>query len=223
MQERVPVWLYVAAVVLIALTLVPMALDPQLDRALALVLAGLLTVFLLRGSRVAWVGSLIGAIGQPIEALVTNSLGWADSLSVLLAVCLVMPSSRRYVWHQKHRRPRFKSPRSGWLEKAREFPYVVLAYFGGWEAEVKEAKPLDSGRYRSLLIRTGCCTLGLLILVTATYNWQQTQPSRAMNIIANVTWTLYAVFQVALIALALFYFYRHWSHGRGTTSVKERD
>lgn len=209
-----PVWLYVASIVVVVMSLVQLVVEPQLSRALALGVAIIFAVLLLRGSRIAWVGILIGAVGQPLEAMVDDSLGWRDPLNVLVVALLAAPTSWRFIWKRKHQRSSAVEPKSRWLDNVRNAQYVALAYFAGWDAEVKADQPLDSARYRSLFVRVGVCTGVLLVLVTITYNWQQSQPSSLINIIANVTWTLYAIFQVTLIGLGLFCLYQRRTNGR---------
>jgi hypothetical protein len=220
--ERPPIWIYLAALAMPLSALLPIS-EPRLINLLALLVAIVFAGLLVRGSRVAWIVALVGALGQPVETMVTGGLDWSVPLSVVMAGCLLAPPSLHFIWQSEHRRRVPLRLLSRAYDGARELSYRALAYFAGWETEVLDRKPWEPGRYRSLLVRVGCCTLILLVLVTFTYNWQQTQPSRAMGILADVMWTLYAVFQVAFIALGLVAIYRRLSHGRqASTSGRSR-
>lgn len=218
-QTRTPLWLYLAALAMVGLAL---AVGFRLAAVPAVLVAILLGVLVLRQSRVAWTVVLLGALGQLLEALVVRDLDWTISVNLVIAGCLLAPSSCSFVWRSHGRKQGSEKWLTGFSQGIQDHSYGALAYFAGWETEIKSNEPWEPGRFRSLLIRLGACTLVLLVLVTITYSWQQAQPSRIIDIIANVTWTVYAVFQVALIVTGLFMLVRYLKRDRGASPPSSR-
>jgi hypothetical protein len=214
-------WLLVAGAMLIAQPLALFAVHPSLVKAAAVAVAALVTSLMLRGSRFAWTVALVGAGGRLISAVVSSGQYW-DLASGIIVICLLSPPSIRFIWTQRpHRRV------AGWelalkrpYEAVKASAYGALYQVAEWEGGGSETVSSRKRRsYRLLIWRLGVGCVLLLVLVGVTYNWQHDTGGEApvVRIIASVTWTCYALVQLAFIAVSILALYKHFT-SRGPQS-----
>ena len=222
----VPQWVVCGAAILSGQTLVLFALSPDLIRLGALLVAALVAWLLLRGSRIAWGVALVGAIWQVGNAIISDAHYWEVAIGGIATACLLMPSSIRFVWTDR-------APHGGALERPGVFVkgngkvaailYAALAQFAGRDRP--DTRP-EAGRnarsYGMLVWRLGVACVLLLVAVGVTYNWQHGsgEGSGIANLVASLTWTCYAVVQVAFIVVGLIAGYQYLSRaGRSSNSL----
>lgn len=99
---QVPLGLQIAAAVLVleALALSPVAPRSPFLLVLGLGFDALIVVFLLRGSRTAWIFALAAALLGVASPFVGGAI-WSIGSGLAVASCLLLPGSRRYVWNSE--------------------------------------------------------------------------------------------------------------------------
>lgn len=107
-----------------------------------------------------------------------------------------------------------------WLGRLKIVLGGLLASLAGWdlrEGHANEAR--DRRSYKLLLWRLGVGCVLLLVLVGATYDWEQGSGggSPVVAAIARATWIIYAIVQLAFLSAAVVAIYRHLQ-GDGTES-----
>jgi len=219
-MKRRPPWLLLVAVVgIIGQTLVLFALGPSLVKAASVVVAALFAALMLRGSRLAWGVVLIGAAGQLVSSATLAEGSWALVAGGALVVCLIAPPSVQFVWTQRPHREAgvLQLTVKGSYERIRALAYGALARVAQWEnsASGTDSRPAQRS-YGVLVWRLGVGCVLLLLLVGATYSWQQGsgRDSGIVHAIASVTWTCYALVQLAFIAVVLMAVHQHFTTSR---------
>jgi len=88
-------------------------------------------------------------------------------------------------------------------DRVMTLPYRVLAWVAEWEADSRSARASITARsYRLLIWRLGVSAVLLLILTGAITSWHEGsgQNSVLAAVLAQVTWTSYAIVQLILVA-----------------------
>lgn len=217
--RRPPGLLAVVAVVLVGQTLLSFAFGPSITRAAAIAVAVFVALLLLWGSRFAWVVALIGAGGQLVSSAISTDSNWGLAAGGIVVICLLAPPSVRFVWSKRPHRQAGRLQRAVKrpYERVKASAYAILARVAEWEnGEFLTAATRKQRSYRLLIWRLGVSCVLLLVLVGATYNWQQGsgRGNSIVNVIASVTWTCYALVQLAFIAVSMIAVYRHLTSSR---------
>jgi hypothetical protein len=201
-NRRPTIWLVAASALLIVEAVVLLATSPGDLTAVSLVVSVLLSALVLRGSRLVWVIIVLAAGSQIVSSVTLKEQYLSLATGAIMAGCLLAPSSVRFVWRQG-------SPSGGpWLvvwslsRKIAAAGRYGLSHLAGWDSD--EANRVSAGKRRSyslLVWRLGVGSVLLLLLVGGTYEWQQNSggDSPFINAIARITWTCWAVVQVAFI------------------------
>lgn len=203
-------WLGCAAAVVVGQAVVLFAADPRPLAGAGIVVAAIMAWLMLRGSRFAWAVVAIGvaaqfgqsAVGKEFFALIL----WAGVL-----LCLFTPTSFRLIWIERPQDQggKIRQGVQTHTEKIRAFTYGLVARLAGWKTDVKEA-PGRTVSFGLLLRRLGMTCLLLLVWVGATYSWQQSYDGKSaiVNVIASVTWTLWALSLFAFVIVLLIVGYQ---------------
>jgi hypothetical protein len=211
-------WLVVAAMVLVGQTLVLFILGPSFTKAASIAVAVLFASLMWKGSRFAWTVVLIGAVGQFVSSAIETEY-FSLAAGGVVVLCLLAPASVRFVWTRRPNRgggrPQPTVKRG--YEKVKTLAYGFLSRVAEWENGALETDATDKQRsYRLLIWRLGVVCLLLLVLVGLTYNWQHGsgRESPVVSVIANLTWTFYALVQLAFIAVTIVAVYQHFASSR---------
>ena len=106
---RTPVWIRIAAAVMVGEGLGWLVLHPTIALgAVSLGVVVLLAWFLLRGSRVAWVLAVFWAATQLAAPFTMNQPVWLVGTAAIVLACLLAPPSYTFIWTE--RRSRAKVP-----------------------------------------------------------------------------------------------------------------
>lgn len=192
-----PGWLRIAAAVVVGETLVRLIADPSAPfRVAAVGVAVLLAWLLLRGSRVAWVLVAFGSAAQFATSFTMDQPMWFGGFAAVVLICLLAPSSRRFVWTDRDRQA------GGPLRPAAQRSYsrlLVLPYN-------VESRVVEKGTAlvnRKVIARLAVWVALLILLAGALSVWHD--GSGRDNVIVfvlwKVTWIWLTLAQVALIAL----------------------
>jgi hypothetical protein len=207
-------WLVIGAAVIVGQTLLSFASGPSTIKATSIVVSLFFAALMLRASRFAWVVILTGAAGQMASSVLSTDPHWISVATGTIAVaCLLLPSSVRYVWSPSSHQ------RAGWLQRAVKRPSLsiknaalrLLAQVAQWKDG--ETDPTRKRSYGVLIWRLGIGCVMLLFLFGIAYNWQQGSghDSSIVDIFVNVTWTCYALTQLAFIGVSAVAIYQHFT------------
>jgi hypothetical protein len=192
--------------VLVGQTMVLFAVGPSLTTTAAVVVATIIAVLILGGSRFAWAVALIGVGGRLVSSVISAGDYGALSVDGIAAICLLAPPSVRYVWSQRspHQAGKLQLAVKKPYERVMASAYGVLASVAEWENGHFETNNMQKQRsYKVLLWRLGVACVLLFVLFAVAYNWQQGsgQGSIVVNLIASVTRICYVLVQVTFIAV----------------------
>lgn len=215
--KHAPLWLWVAAVLIVGQALVVFGFNPTFVTSVAIPSALLFALFLLRGSRIAWLVVLTGLVTQPIFAGVGVSQRWTLVSSGIAAVCLLVPETIRFVW-SRNGKPgsasldaveadqnslpcKSNAPKPAHLlgEVARH----LIAWMAGWPTQNANGSGKRLPRsFKVLIWRLGICCVATIVLVGLTYEWQHGsgEGDLYVDIIARISWNLYLLAQISFIA-----------------------
>lgn len=209
--RRPPIWLVVAAILVVCESLMLLAADAPIGlKIIQLAVALLLGLFLLQGSKVAWVVALLGAV---VQLATERHPWWALTATAIFIVSLLAPPSARYVWigALPSRSPRPLGPFSfaplGLSGKIIALPYIGIARVAQWE-DVFQGDAVENAprRYGVLIWRLGVALVFLLLFGGMIHVWQEGSGRNHLivDILASITWTGYVVTQLAfIVALAV--------------------
>lgn len=192
-------------------------LNPEVVSALAFGIAVLVSAFVLKGSRVAWGIASISAGGQVVEAISANRSLWLGILNLAVLVCLLVPSSIRFLWGREQSGEKSEEFGLGKAWQAVQgFLYRSLTIAAGWETSFDGESPSrPSKSYRTLIVRLGLAAVLMLLLIGLTYNWQQETGNDVVpNLIADIVWTSWAVIQVSFVVVVFLALFRHVTSSR---------
>lgn len=204
--HRLPPWLLIAVAVLLTQLLVSVVLDPQprdlIPTAVGIALAG----FLIWGSRAAWVVVILGTLYQIGSSL--HSSQWHLAAGLAVALCLLAPSSIRYVWMTRAQQPpRWIGQRTMELYvQIRTATYAFAYRLIAWdEGDEDQGDPVRQRSYRAGLGRFGIACLVLLLLGGATVNWQESIDggSTVLAVVGDIIWICYVFAQLTFVALVV--------------------
>lgn len=212
-------WLLSAAVVMTCQTLVLFALNPGLVEAAFILVAALFAWFLLRGSRLAWGLVLLGVADQLVSSGLSLEHPWELVVDGIVVVCLLVPSSVRFIWTQ----PPKRQSRKRWLKTGKAITRVralvsrMFLRLAGWNDAKSEMGSFSRQRsYGTLILRLGMACVSLFLLAAMAYEWQHDSGHGAAvaNIAATVSWDIYVVVQLGFIVVVGIALYRHFSNSR---------
>jgi hypothetical protein len=176
--------------------------DFQLADVSRIALGALLVGLLLRGSRIAWTLILAGTVYQ-IGSSIDGS-HWHLIAGVLIALCLLAPTSVRYVWRAQAQKTHRETGQRllgayAWIRAA---AYTGAHRLIGWDDGESEQESRQR-RYYAGLWRFGIACLVLLLLGGVVVNWQEGAggDSSILNVVESVMWVCYVVAQVAFMVL----------------------
>lgn len=212
---RSPWWLVVASVALAGQVLTLFVGRPSLVGASAIAVAAALLTLMLSGSRFAWTVVLIGAVGQIVNAVSSSEYDLVlAALGCLVSICLLVPSSVRFVWRESsHRQPgRLRLAVAGPYARIKVSAYGAFASLAAWEdGEFRSDSVRKRRSYRMLIwhLGVGCVLLLLLLGVVHSLRPDAGGDSAVINVIARVTWICYALVQLTFIGVVLIAIYQH--------------
>lgn len=213
---RAPRSLIAAAGISVGQASLMLVLDPGLIAASAAVVAILIVALVLKGSRVAWAVLSIGAVGEVVDPLVSGERYWMVAIGAVALLGLVAPASLHFVFRARRDTGElFKVGAVAWfpaLHGVRSWTRGAIARLAGWSEGSELAKPCQRRNYGVLVWRLGIACVFLLLAVGATYNWEHDSAadSSVVHLIAGVTWTCYAIVQIAFLCVLTFAVYRHF-------------
>lgn len=213
---RAPRWLQIAAAVMVGeRVLVLISVEHLLLNAVGLLVAVVVAWFLLRGSRVAWVFALIMSVSQLTAPLAFDSSWWIAGAAAIVLAGLLIPSSRDFVWRQKHPGPKGRLPLDelGRQSKLADMPYElagrVAGLTAGWSKEMKAAdKPRPYGK-QILILAIGVFILIPLVGVLYRFHHGSGSGSIAVDVLWRVVWIVYTLVRLALIVLVVIAGYNY--------------
>jgi hypothetical protein len=197
-QTARPAWLSTAAAVLAGGQFAWFVLHPiTVLGAISLGVVVLLAWLLLRGSRVAWVLAILVAASQLTTLLTLGESVWFAAPGAATLLCLLVPSSRAFVWEGKQRETR--NVNSSGSVTQRMYDKFLSVVYGLLERAPAIERPIR-GKYIILLI------IGLLIaapLVGALDNFHHgsARGNVLIDILWRVVWISFSLAQLAAIIL----------------------
>lgn len=210
-----PAWLSTAAAVLAGgqfawFILHPITVLGGVSLGVVVFLAGLL----LRGSRVAWVLAILVAVSQLTTLFTLDESVWFAAPGAITLVCLLVPSSRAFVWGGKQQGAR--NVNSSGSVTQRMYDKFLSVVYSLLERMPAVERPIR-GKYIILLI------IGLLIaapLVGALDNFHHgsARGSVFIDILWRVVWIVFSLAQLAAIVLVVIAGSRFLSKRGGTRS-----
>jgi hypothetical protein len=196
-------WLRIAAAVLIGEQLAWFVLHPI--TALGSVFLGLVVLLvwqLLLGSRIAWVIAAFLAVGQLTAPLTLGGSVWSAALAALVLTCLLIPSSRAFVWAEKLQMSRdSNSPRSAVQRIYRR----LLALVYRWVPRLVKS---FHGKFTLLLV---ACVLVLRPLVGALEDFHHGSGhgSVLVDVLSGAVSLCYSLAELAAIVLVAMAAYHY--------------
>ncbi len=211
--KRAPWGLTVAAITIVIQTLLSFAFDPSILKATSIPVSLFFAALMLLGSRFAWMIILISAAGQ-LLGLATADRQWGElAASGIVAVCILVPPSVRYVWSRRpNQRAEGSQPAIKLFYEMKVVPLRVLAWVAEWEDGKLEPGVTRKPRsYRLLIWRLGVGCVILFLLFGAAYNWQQGSGSdkSIANVLVSVTWAAYILVQLIFIVFSMIAAYQY--------------
>lgn len=204
-KARNRVWLGVVGCLVIGQALGTMIGDPSLFHASAMAVGIGIIWLMLRASRIAWTVVLFAVVVELVEGVASGVRWFNTAIGIVSVLCLLAPSSIRYVWRP---RPPTLRRRLPWSLRQRyqggaAASYRVLAFVASWEDGSRGQPSVELQRsYRVLLWRLGVASATLLILFAATNGWyDSTNDSLVVSIVARIIRVSYVFVQVAFIAV----------------------
>ncbi|HET6997656.1 MAG TPA: hypothetical protein VFI03_03620 [Solirubrobacterales bacterium] len=207
--EQRPRWLVAAAALLIGSAVwVFFAEVPIGFKFFQLGFALVLSVFLLRGSRIAWGLTLVDPVWQIVELQGGGENWWAAAPLVVLVACLLAPASVRFVWLEAAQRPTplFASRLPAPLERVFALSYAGLARVAQWEGGFRESDPGGAPRrYGVLAWRLGVASIVLLVLSGVVSSWEQgsARGNVVVDILGHVIRASWVIALLAFIAVLI--------------------
>lgn len=200
-----PRWLGVGAALLVAQLVISAGVDFQLTALSRVAVGALLVGLLLWGSRIAWTVLLLGVMYQLGSSIVDSGF-WHLFAGVAITLCLLVPSSIRYVWRTQARQGK-QSDGQRTLEfyvATKAAVYSVAYRLIGWNAGEGEQE-LRRRSYYAGLWRFGIACLVLLLLGGVTVNWHESAggDSTLLKLVENAIWICYVVAQLAFVVLVV--------------------
>lgn len=201
---RIPVWLKIGAAVMIAEYLALFFTKSfNAVGAIGIGVRFLVVWLLLRRSRIAWGLQLLGAVSEITVVFSASHPLWPAVTSVIVAGCLLMPTSRTYVWSKKPRRKYSGWRVGGWLGR-----------LFGFSAELEGEAQRKAPRFRTIVWILVIWVVVLLPLVGTLekFNNGSARGSEVVDVLWHVAWVGWNLGLLALVAM-LFFSYRAGKRG----------
>lgn len=226
MTERLttaPVWLRVAALLMLGHASIAFILDPSVVRMIGILVVVGLGLLLLVGSRGGWVIVVLGASAQ-----VVDSLG-ADRNYLLAAVggavlwCSLSSRALWYVWRDERAYPlfRFGGKSATVFRSLRNRSNDLVAAVAGWDTDTGSVASA-SRSYQQLLWRLGGACVALFIVCILISKLQDVAAeSVAVDVVAAISRVVYVVVQLSFLWVVLLACMR-WFGPADTSSHSER-
>jgi len=180
-------------------------------------IALLLSWYLLRRSRIAWLVLLISAAWATIAPIGASSGGWVRVTNIILVICLLIPRATSYVWtRQSVDEQQASLPINAWWHRVSESFYAGVAKVAAWESEAER----PSRSYGILIWRLGVSIVFLLVGIGVIGTWQEDAggDSVVIAVLSDIAWTAYFVVQLAFFAAVILAIRGHvLRRGRGPT------
>jgi hypothetical protein len=194
-QSHTPRLIGLCCALLIAAGVFGLATELSALGGVMFALSVLLAWMIVRGSRSAWVLLLGSSIsGILIPELRSNPFVVLD---VVVVMCLVAPSSMRFIWNREQGR---EQRLNGSLRSRLSLvgaAYAPLRRLSGWDTRKTQG-------YGLLAWRLGCTAGFLAIPMTLAYRWQRNSGSEWAAALATLTWTFWVVVFIGfLVALGM--------------------
>ncbi|HKB50386.1 MAG TPA: hypothetical protein VKC63_03025 [Solirubrobacterales bacterium] len=215
MTRTTPAWLWIAAAAMVAQDLAAFIVSPITALSAGLLcVTVLLAWLLLRGSRVAWVLSVFSAAAQLAAPLTLNQPLWLAGPAVIFLACLLVPSSRAFVWGERQQQASgsWRSATQRMHDRLLALAYGLVARvpgFGGRSA--KEIEVADRPNRGKLIALLAVCVALLYPLIGAFYDFHHGsgQGSVVVDVLWRVVWVGYSFARLALIVLLAMAAYRY--------------
>jgi hypothetical protein len=147
--RQIPIFLRVYVAVSVPLSIffaVALSVRPAFA-VLALVFAIAIAWFLLRGSRVAWLLIIAGSVISLVTFPFGGEYPWSVPLALFDAVCLLVPSSRAYVWSTRPGKDRPHGAAPWKRSPDATAPAASLGTQTTWDAKAQTDADRPSGWY----------------------------------------------------------------------------
>jgi hypothetical protein len=203
---RTPTLLRIAAAVMVAEYAALFLSSPITPlRAFALGIGVLVAWFVLRGSRVAWILALLTAAAQLSNLIAMSQPVWTAITSAVILACLLVPSSRKYVWANKAGR-QLTPWRAGVQQtyaRCLDMGYGWAARLPGMGAAVEDEAAAKSPSRRRLVVLLVVWVLVFLPLVGALDKLHNgaARGNEIVDVLWHVLWIVWNLVLLALIAL----------------------
>lgn len=221
-----PVIVAAAALLVVESTLFVISNGASALNFLQLGVALILGVLMLRGSRIAWIITLLGSSAQLLNALSEPQEWPFVGATAILVLLLLAPSTIRFVWIKRDRRPFRLGPSAirRLSERVEGVLYLAFARVAQWEWDVAENQIRQPRTYGVLLWRLAVVIVFLLILVGAIHTWQEgtARDSAIVEVLIDVTWTVYMVTQIVFLVLLALTVYGWWTRRTPVKHGSER-
>lgn len=201
-KTRAPLWLRAATTVVVVESIAQFVFFPAaVLGAVTLSASILVAYFLLRGSRVAWVIIVFSATAQVAAPVATSQPVWYGVAGAILLACLLVPTSRRYVWAE---RPRQRRP-TGQRAYARliDSAYTLVGRLPGMGTALRDDVAAKFPSPRGLVLLLIVWILVFLPLVGALNNLRHgsAQGNELVDVLWHVLWIVWNLVLFSLIAL----------------------
>jgi hypothetical protein len=210
-------WLAIVASLIIARALWGFIADPAVLTGSLMALAMLFSWLLLRGSRTIWVVLLVGNAGQLVGLLVPVGSTWHLVIDGAIIVCLLLPSSVRFVWSR--RPPQARTVRlkaRGAHEAVKALAFGLFFRLAAWNRGEETTFVSRHRNYKTLIWRLGIACVLLYILVGITDKLRQSSGNSLLtHIIATITWDVYVFTQLGFLVILVLAIHRRLSSPQG--------
>lgn len=224
---RTPPWIQIAAATLVAQHLVVFVVHPiAVLSAASLAVTIIVAVFLLRGSRFAWVLSVVSAAALLISPFTMSQPAWFFVAGAVLFVCLLLPASRGFIWTSRERREDEGGSSRSDAKRYESFTAVIYRLLGrvlwmGGQSKVTEG--VGTVSRRKVIVRLVIFVVVCYPLIGLFYKFHHGPASGSVfiDVLWEVTWRFFTLAQLILVILLASEGYRYFI-GRNGTAARSR-
>ena len=218
-----PVWLRVAALLMLGHASIAFILDPSAVRMIGILVVVGLGLLLLVGSRVGWVIVVLGASAQIVDSLGADRNYLLAAVGAAVLWCLLSSRSLWYVWRDERAYPlfRFGGESATAFRSLRNRSDDLVAAVAGWDTDT--ASVANASRsYQQLLWRLGgACVMLFIVCILISKLQEVTAGSVAVDVVAAISRVVYVVVQLLFLWVVLLACMR-WFGPADTSSHSER-